>query len=119
MCLTWLLVLCPYVFTRLTCLLSSNILHAYMLASFFDILCPISFIFKKLNHKNSRSEKFLLIQRSIRTHLNVNEGIFFAKNINGLKLLIIFAKRLHHRFSTEFYTHFIFIDANLKTYILK
>ena len=35
------------------------------------------------------------------------------------KVVNYFAKKLHHGFPTEFYTHFIFIDTNLKTYIFK
>ena len=30
------------------------------------------------------------------------------------KVVNYFAKKLHHGFPTEFYTHFIFIDTNLK-----
>ena len=63
--LACLLVLCPYVLTCFTCLLYSNILLAYVLACFFDIVCPIFFPFEKLTSKNPYIEKFLLIQRSI------------------------------------------------------
>ena len=44
---------------------------------------------------------------------------FFAKKNKGWKSFIIFANRLHHRISTEVYIYFIFIDTNLKRYILK
>ena len=55
--LACLLVLCPYVLTCFTCLLYSNILHAYVLACFFDIVCPIFFAFEKLTSKNPHIEK--------------------------------------------------------------
>ena len=58
-------VLCPYVLTFFTCWLCSNILHAYVLADFFDMVCPISFVFEKLTSKNPYIEKFIFIQRSI------------------------------------------------------
>ena len=43
---------CPYVLTYFACLLCSNILHAYMLACFVDIICPIFFAFEELTSKN-------------------------------------------------------------------
>ena len=64
-CLACLLVLCLYVLTFFICLLRSNILHTYVLACFFDIVCPIFFAFEKLTFKNPYIEKFLFIQRSI------------------------------------------------------
>ena len=68
-------------------------------------------------------QKFLYIENYIfsekyleQPHLNIYKGVF-AEETQRLKDLIIFAKRVHHRFLTAFYTHFIFIDTNLKTYI--
>ena len=68
-------------------------------------------------------QKFLYIENYIfsekyleQTHLNICKGVF-AEETQRLKDLIVFAKRVHHRFLTAFYTHFIFIDTNLKTYI--
>ena len=52
-----LLVLCPYVLTYFTCMLCSNMEHAYVLACFFDIVCPIFFAFEKLTSKNPHIEK--------------------------------------------------------------
>ena len=64
-CLACLLVLCPYVLTCFTCFLCSNILHAYVLACIFNIVCPIFFAFEKLTSKNPYIEKCIFIQRSI------------------------------------------------------
>ena len=64
-CLACLLALCPYMLTCLTYLLYSNILRAYVLACFFDIICPIFFTFEKLTSKNIYIEKFIFIQRNI------------------------------------------------------
>ena len=51
-CLACLLILYPYGLTCFACLLCSNNLNAYLLACFFDIVCPILFAFEKLTSKN-------------------------------------------------------------------
>ena len=56
-CSACLLVLCPYVLTCFTCMLCSNMEHAYVLAFFFNIFCPIFFAFEKLTSKIPHIEK--------------------------------------------------------------
>ena len=46
--LACLLVLCPYVLTFFI----RYLLHAYVLADFFDMVCPISLVFENLTSKN-------------------------------------------------------------------
>ena len=40
-------------------------LNAYVLAYFFDIVCPVFIAFEMLSSKNPYIEKFLFIQKSI------------------------------------------------------
>ena len=47
--LACLLVFCPSAHIYFTCLLCSNILRAYVIACFFDVVCPIFFTLEKLN----------------------------------------------------------------------
>ena len=45
-------------------------------------VCPICFIFNKLNSKNSDIEKFVLLTEVFRMHLKIYDGVFLQK-ING------------------------------------
>ena len=98
MCIACFLVLCPYVLTRFTCLVCSNILHAHMLACFFDIICPIFLAFEKLTSKNPYIEKFLFIQRSI---YNLPEHLrrsLCEKELKAKSLHYFWKKAKKHRF---------------------
>ena len=102
--LACLLVLFLYVLTCLTCLLCSNNLCAYVLACFFEIICPIFFTFQKLVSKNPHIEKSLFIQKVFRTHLNIYDGVFGEKELK-VKSVSLFSQKgsiLHFRLSFTF-----------------
>ena len=117
-CLRCLLVLCPYVLICLTCLLSPSILCAYVLACLLSLFAPLALHLKSYILKVLIQENLLLFREVFRIHLSIYVGVFYEK-IDFYKLLIVLVKRLDHRSSTGFYIHFIFIDTNSKTYILK
>ena len=75
---------------------------SYMLTCLRHSFTSFFFTFEKLSSKNLYIEKFLLLQRSIQTHLIIYEGVFCEKKMIDLH-------------PNEFYTHFIFVDTNLKT----
>ena len=102
--LACLLVLFLYVLTCLTCLLCSNNLCAYVLACFFEIICPIFFTFQKLVSKNPHIEKSLFIQKVFRTHLNIYDGVFGEKELK-VKSVSLFSQKgsiLYFRLSFTF-----------------
>ena len=102
--LACLLVLFLYVLTCLTCLLCSNNLCAYVLACFFEIICPIFFTFEKLASKNPHIEKSLFIQKVFRTHLNIYDGVFCEKELKA-KSVSLFSQKgsiLYFRLSFTF-----------------
>ena len=88
------------------CWLCSDILHAYVLACFFDIFCPNFFAFEKLASKNPYIEKFLFIQRSIQKP---------PEHLRSFLQKTIFAKRLK---SIDFsnISSFLFPTVNKRTH---
>ena len=55
-------------------------LTCLVLSCLFDIDCPISSTFEKLNSKNPYIESFILFREVFRTHVNIYEIVFVKKN---------------------------------------
>ena len=69
--LAYFVSLCAHIFYMLAVLK-----YAYGLADFFDIVCPIFFVFEKLTSKNLCRKISFFFKEVFRTHLNIYEGVF-------------------------------------------
>ena len=134
---TWL---CAYVLTSLKCLLTS-VLRACVLMRFcfwrapvlacsrvyqawffyvltclyglFSCWAQISYVYACL------SVSWTLFVPLCSTKILILKTLFHSEKYLEPTWTSLNAKMLHHRFLLKFYTHFIFIDTSLKTYILK